>query len=76
MINNYDELLTFLNWCIDYIGVGFNPDTDFNYYIDVRNGSKLFSSDASESANLLLESAHDFCDINDIDIYEISLSLF
>lgn len=76
MINNYAELLEFLNWCIDYLGVGFHPDTDFEDYISYRDNKKTFSKKWAKLLNDKLDSAHEYCQENDLDIYEISLSLF
>lgn len=75
-MQSYDELMEFLNFCVDYLGTGFHPDTDFSNYIDYRNDERLFSDEQAEIYNKKLSDAFDFCEDNDLDIYELALDLF
>lgn len=75
-MQTYDELIEFLKECIDYLGLRFHPDRDFTYYTDYRNDERLFSDEQAEIYNKKLSDAFDFCEDNDLDIYELALDLF
>ena len=64
----------FLLECIEYLGVGFHPDTDFADYIDIRSKEPMYTLEEAEKQNKLMEEAFDFCNANGLDIYELALN--
>lgn len=74
-INNQQELINFLTECINYLGTGFHPDTDFKEYIDIRNNETLYSTEQAEIYNKKMDDAFEFCEENEFDIYELSIEL-
>jgi len=69
------EVVAFLRECIDYIGLGFHPDTDFTQYIDVRNNETLYSAEQAAIYNKRMAAAFDYCEENDLDIYELAMNM-
>lgn len=72
---NTQNVQEFLEQCIDYIGLGFHIDTDFSDYYDLRSGQKMFSTSVADEYNNKLSECIDYCNQNDIDIYELAAEL-
>lgn len=69
------EAKEFLKEEIDYLGSAFHPDTDFNDYIDLRNGEKLYSPEQAQIHNEKMKQAFDAFDSADQDIYDYCIEL-
>lgn len=74
-ITSKQQVIDFLEDCIDYVGLGFHIDHDFKDYYDLRNGGKCFHPEVAEEYNQKLSQCIDYCDANDIDIYGLALDL-
>lgn len=66
------EAEKFLIEMIEYVGVGFHPDTDFNDY--KLRGESLFSKNNANKYNYQIGKAFDLFEEEGKDIYEFCLN--
>lgn len=57
------------------VGIGFHPDTDFNDYISVYTGKRLFFKKTAKVLNARLQECFDLANKYELDVYEIALSV-
>jgi len=75
----------FFRHVIGILGKGFHPDTDFNDYVestrevnefdDHSEVTSTFTQEVGDRYNKLLEQAFCVCEIADVDIYDVALTL-
>ena len=75
-MNSKNDVQLFFTECIKLLGSGFHPDTDFVNYINLRNGKRLFKIRDCKSYNLKMSQSFDFCNTNDLDLYEIAYEVY
>ncbi|OJV50491.1 MAG: hypothetical protein BGO31_14105 [Bacteroidetes bacterium 43-16] len=74
-ITTVDQVREFLAHCIEVLGAGFHPDTDFYDYYNFKKDKEVFDPETAEKHNELMEQAFTVCDDNEIDIYQIGINL-
>lgn len=70
------QVNAFLIVCVELLGVGFNPDTDFNDYVELLTRDKIFSEDMAKFMNGKMAKAFEYCKANGLDIYKIAFNQF
>jgi hypothetical protein len=55
-IDDAKSALSFARWCVDNVGPGFHPDTNFGDYIDAE-GKPLFSASEARTLDRMLDAA-------------------
>lgn len=75
-MTSQSEVTAFLIVCIDYIGLGFHPDTDFCDYINIVTKERIFTDKVANHFNDKMSKAFEYCNANGLDIYEIALNQF
>jgi len=71
-IENMKDVNTFLDYCIDYLGLGFHPDDNFAYYSDLQ-GKMCYSESEANKLNGLMSESFTICENNNIDLYGICI---
>jgi hypothetical protein len=65
-----EQAIAYVEHCVDWIGVGFHPDTKFSDYVDVKRGEKLFNEDQIAHAEANMEACFEV--LGD-EVYEVAL---
>lgn len=68
------DLRQYLSFMIDKLGWGFHPDTPVGDYID-NNGNPSYTIDEIPILDRLIDESFDYCEANNLDIYEISMAI-
>ncbi len=74
-ITTLQEAKDFIKDCMDYIGIGFHPDTPFEDYDFADRKESMFSNESAALNNNLMDQAFEQFDEANEDIYEYSISL-
>ena len=67
-----EDVRAFLTDVIRIVGWAFHPDETICNYINKETEEYLFTKEEAEYLDKLMDRAYDFCDENNIDIYELS----
>lgn len=70
MVSDAQSADGFVRWCVEFIGLGYHPDTPFSQYVD-EAGRPLFTEAEAQELDILQEASFQFS-----DPYEIGISLF
>lgn len=54
-------------------GLSFNPDDDFNDYINFSNNTSSYNKEEAKLRNELMNECFDVCEKEGVDIYEIMM---
>lgn len=63
-----------IKYFVAMLSIGFHPDTDFNDYVNIKTGRRIFSKPLAKRCNAQLEECFAMCEKYGLDIYEISLN--
>jgi len=57
-------------------GANFHPDDDFATYVNIETGEPTYTPEEAELRNALMNRAFEVCDINGVDIYNVTMEVF
>ena len=52
-------------------GISFHPDDDFNDYVHYKVGTQVYSKEAADERNILMNSCFEVCEKEEVDIYDV-----
>jgi hypothetical protein len=77
-LNNIHDVKIFINELVNespyYLGLSFHIDTPFTDYINFKREA-IFDKKEALSLQVMLERCLDICDLEKVDIYEITLEV-
>jgi hypothetical protein len=77
-LNNINDVQKFINELVNeppyYLGLAFHIDTPFSDYINFKS-EPIFNKNEALRLQIMLERCLDICDIEEVDIYAITLEV-
>lgn len=74
-INTENDLCEMLTEVISYLGWAFHPDDPMTDYVRRDTGEPSYTSEEAEKLDALMDEAFGFCDLQGLDIYELSMEI-
>lgn len=71
-INSVTDIKTFFDHLFS-MSLLFHPDDSFTEYINVNTGERTFTDSEAEQYNDVMNTCHQYCESNGLDIYEIAI---
>lgn len=75
VINTENDLRALLTEVISYLGWAFHPDDSMTDYVRRDTGEPSYTSEEAKRLDKLMDEAFDFCEKQEIDIYDLSMEI-
>lgn len=74
-ISTENDLRLMLTEVISYLGWAFHPDNSMKEYVHRNTGEPSYTPEAAERLDALMDESFNFCEMNGIDIYNLSMEI-
>ena len=74
-INTENDLCEMLTEVISHLGWAFHPDDPMTDYVNRETGVPSYTPEEADRLDKLMDEAFDFCDLQGLDIYELSMEI-
>ena len=74
-INTENDLCEMLTEVISHLGWAFHPDDPMTDYVNRETGAPSYTLEEADRLDKLMDEAFDFCDLQGLDIYELSIEI-
>ena len=71
-INNVDDVKQFFKDIHDLYPNEWHPDDDFHFFMKEDDTTRAFTDKEAEYLNIIMTNCFQYCDDNDIDVYDIA----